>query len=90
MNETNPMVPAGGCLEASWMSARPDGTGTEIEMHFAVYGLYGDLTLAIAMHGRPATSADLDSWLIEGGDRRGIYPDNWGAGVLWQWRTACE
>ena len=85
MNETKTMVPATGCLEASWASVRPSGTGTEIGVHFPVFGLYGDLTLAIAMHGRPATSADLDSWLVRSAEQGGFYPGDWGDGELWKW-----
>lgn len=90
MNEIKTMVPATGCLEASWVSVRPDGTGTDLTVHFAVFGLYADLTLVIAMHSLPATSAYLDSWLIGDGDRGQIYPDNYGPGELWHWLPACE
>lgn len=72
MTEINPMVPATGCLETSRTRVRANGSGEEITWHYPVFGLRGDLTLVIEMHGRPATSADLDS-LADPGRRPGSF-----------------
>ena len=90
MSEINSTVPATGCLLTGRVVPGPGGA-QYITAHYPVFGLRGDdLTLIIAMHGRPATSADLDSWLIKWGDRDQFYPECWGDGELWQWHPDCE
>ena len=69
MTDYGTIIPTTGCLEASWTSVRPDGSGKDLTVHHPVFGLLGDLTLIIEMHGRQATSADLDNWLIQSGDQ---------------------
>lgn len=91
MTEITSMVPATGCLEAAWTGVRVNGTANHITAHFPVFGLHGDgRTLAIELHGRPATSADLESWLIRSGEQGRFYPGSWSEGRLWWWHPACE
>ena len=85
------IIPAAACLAATWVNPSRTHADEIITAHFPVFGLRGEgLTLVIELHGRPATSADLDSWLIGSGDRGTIYPSAYGDGNLWRWDPACE
>ena len=90
MTDTNTIIPATGCLLAGWVNPSRAGGAQYIARHYPVFGLRGDgRTLVIEMHGLPATSADLDRWLIEGGSAGMFYPQDYSSrGALWSWAPA--
>ena len=91
MTEINSMVPATGCLLAGGVQIYPTRAAEFITQHYPVYGLRADLTLVIELNGHPATTADLDAWLIEIGDKGQFYSDVYGSGLtMWTWLPACE